>query len=120
MPHQPEGLDVLFSNLADDRSHDVLQVFVVGIRPESRRRVGRGDHEPILVYEVQDRKIVARPVAVRAEAMQAQDERDLLPRLQIARIIKEVGAAGLHLDNWSRVDDAIGSAVLIRTMEPRW
>src|SRR5262249_20284874 len=116
--HQPEGFDVLFPDLADDRGYDVLQVFVVSIRPESRRRVGRGDHEPVLVLVVQDWEIVALPIAVRAEAVQAQNKRDLLARLQVARIVKEVGAAGLHLDDGSWIDDTIGSAVLVRTMQP--
>jgi hypothetical protein len=30
MPDEPEGFDVVLADLIDDRSHDVLQVLIVG------------------------------------------------------------------------------------------
>ena len=84
-----------------------------------RRRVRRGDHQPVLVLVVHQREIVPLPVAVRAGAVQREDERHLLARLHVARVVEEVGPPRLHLDDVAFVDDAIRRTVLVGTVQPR-
>ena len=103
-PTSQNALMFSLAELRDDEVDDVLQVLVVGLGPRSRRRVRRGDDQTVLVLVVHEREIVALPVPVRTGAVEAEDERDLLAWLQIARIVEEVGAAGLHLDHVALVD----------------
>ena len=119
MPHQPERLDVFFADLLDDEVDDVLQVLVVHGRPRPRRGVWGGDDQPVFVLIVHDREIVALPVPVRAEAVQAEDEGDFLALLQVTWIIEKVGAAGLHLDHVSLIDYQGPCALAVWTMQIR-
>ncbi len=116
---KPERLDVLLADLIDERGDDILKVGVVDIRPHVRRGVGRGDDQPVFVHVVEEREIVALPVAVRPGAVNAEDESDLLARLEVARIVEEVGAAGLHFDHGSLIDFAVRRAVRVGTVQDR-
>ena len=51
--------------------------------------------------------------------MQTQNEGDFLALLQVARIVEEVGAAGLHLYYVSLVYDSGSSALAIGTVQVR-
>src|ERR1035441_3640034 len=84
-----------------------------------RGRVRRGDDQAVLVLVIHDRKIMALPIPVRACAVQTEDESNFLVRLQIARVIEKVGAAGLHLNDGSLVDYPVSGAVLVRTSQDR-
>src|SRR5215510_2311412 len=117
MAHQPESLDVLLADLLDDEVDDVLQVLVVGVSPHPRRRVRSGDDQTILVHIIQQREIMALPVPVRAGAVQAQNEGDLLALLQVARIIEEVGAARLHFDHVPLVDHCGARALTVGAVQ---
>src|SRR5262249_19070229 len=86
---EPERFDVLLSELVVHESDDVLEVLVVSGRPNGRRRIGRGNDQPVLVLVVDDREVVPLPVAVRATTVQAQHERDLFVALQIAWVIEK-------------------------------
>ena len=63
--HQPEGLDVPPGPIcpATTRVDDVPQVLVIGLGPHPRRRVRGGDHQTVLVLVVEEREVVALPVA---------------------------------------------------------
>src|SRR5581483_5543646 len=117
VPDQPERPDVLPANLLDDRIDDVLQVLVVVGRPRSRRRVRCSDHKAILVHVVHDREVVPLPVPVGAEAMKTEDEGDFLALLQVARIIEEIRAAGLHLDHGAGIYHPVSGAVFVGTVQ---
>ncbi len=90
---------------------------VVGLGPHPRRRVRRRDHQPVLVLVVDQREVVPLPVPVRAGAVEAEDERHLLARFQIARIVEEVGAPGLHLDHVALVDHHRRRALGVRAVK---
>ena len=51
--------------------------------------------------------------------MKAEDERDLLASLQIAWVVKEVGAACPGFDDGATVDDDLRGAAGIRAMQLR-
>ena len=72
-----------------------------------RGGIRRGDDETIFIHVIEQRKIVALPIAVRARAVNAEDEGDFFARLQVARIIQEVGPAGLHFDYRALVDHSV-------------
>jgi hypothetical protein len=78
---EPERFDVFLSELVVHERDDVLQVLVIGGRPDARRRIRRGNDQPVLVLVVDDREIVPLPVAVRAATVQAQHERHLFAAL---------------------------------------
>ena len=99
MPGQPERLDVLSADLLDDEVDDVLQVLVVGHGPDPRRGVRGCDDQAVFVYVIHQREIVTLPVSIRAGSVKAEHEGDLFSLLQVARVIKKVCAARLHLDN---------------------
>src|SRR5262245_20094304 len=120
MADEPERLDVLLAYLGFNRLDDVLQILIIRCGPHSGWRIWRGDYESILVFVIQQRKVVALPVAVRTAAVQAENERDLLSCLQIARVVEEVSAARLHLDNRPLIDHSIARTVLVRTMQKGW
>src|SRR4029453_4463023 len=117
MPNQPEPPDVLVADLVDDGVDDVLQVLVVGLGPGPRRGVRRGDDEAVLIFEIQHREIVALPVPPGAPAGQAQNERGLLVRLQVARVVEEIRATRLQLDHLAGVDDPVAAAILLGTVQ---
>src|SRR5262249_11311770 len=114
-----KGFDVVLADLPDHRGNNVLQIVVVGLRPYTGRRTGRGNHQTILFLVVQEGEIMPLPVCVGPCAMKAKDESDLLARLQIARIVEEVSTAGLHLHRWPRVNHPVRRAVLVRAVEKR-
>src|ERR1035438_9502316 len=82
-------------------------------------RVRRGDNQAVLVLVIHHREIVALPIPVGACTVQTEDEGNFLVRLQIARVIEKVSAAGLHLNDGSLVYHPVGSAVLVRTAQDR-
>ena len=84
MSHQPESLDVFASDLRDESIHDVLQIPIVFSRPDAARRERRCHNEAVLVDEVDKRKVVTLPVAIRPTAMQAENQRDLVTAFQVA------------------------------------
>ena len=51
--------------------------------------------------------------------MQREDEGHRLARFHVARVIEEIGAARLHLDDVAFVDDAVGWAVGVGTVQSR-
>ena len=116
MPGKPERLDVLAPDRLDHRRDDVLEVAIVFGGPDAARRERRGDDEAVLVGVVEQWKVVALPVAVRAAAVEAQDERDLLASFQVAGIVEKVGAARLRLDDGAAAGDDVGRASLVGTM----
>src|SRR5215469_520270 len=84
-----------------------------------RRRVWRGDYKTVLIHVVKKREIVALPITVGTGAVNAKNEGDLLAWLEIARIVKEVGATRLHLDYRTLIDHAIRRAVGRRAVQDR-
>ena len=51
--------------------------------------------------------------------MEREHEGHRLARLHVARVVEEIGAARLHLDDVAFVDDAIGWAVGVGTVQSR-
>src|SRR5262245_34935316 len=119
MSREPERLHVLRADLIDDRRDDVLQVLVVFGGPDPARRKRRRDDETVLVLVVEDRKVVALPVAVRPGAVQAEYERHLLALLQIARVVEKVVAPGLRLDDRTAVGHHVAGTLRVRTVQRR-
>src|SRR5262249_33132538 len=119
VPDKPECFDVLSPKLVNHRSGNVLQICVIVSRPDSRRRIWRRDDQAILVFEIHDREVMTLPVSIRSGTIQAQNERDLLASFEIARILEEIGATGLHLDHRALVYDPVGWTVLVRAVKHR-
>jgi hypothetical protein len=113
---QPEGADVGAADLLDHVRDDVLQVLVVAGRPDPLRRERRRDHQPMLRHVVEQREVVALPVAVGAAAMEAEDERHRLAPLQVARVIEKVVASALRFDDRSAVGHDVTRTVLVGTV----
>ena len=116
---EPERLDVLLAELVEHEIDDVLQVLVVGCRPDARRRVRRGDDQSVLVLVVHDREVVPLPVAIRAAAVKAQHERHLFAAFQVARVVEKELAAGLRFNCGPLLDDRRPRAITVRTVERR-
>jgi hypothetical protein len=51
--------------------------------------------------------------------VKAEDEGDLLVRFQVARVVEEVRAAGLHFDHRPLVDHAVAGTIIVGTMQDR-
>ena len=71
---EPESFHVLLADLIDERGDDILQVLVVGRGPDARRRIRRGDDQAVFADVVEEREIVALPVAVGARAVNAENQ----------------------------------------------
>jgi hypothetical protein len=117
---QPERLDVLRPNLLVDEVDELSQMPVVVIRaPRSFHGRRRGDDEPVLILEVDERKVVPVPVAVHTCAMETEDERHGLAGLQIARIVEEERAIAFREHGVSAMSEEFVGAIGIETVEWR-
>src|SRR5918994_503805 len=103
MTDEPKRSDIVATDLLNHRQHDVLEVRVVLTSPNTTGREGRGEHEAMFGNVIDQRKVVTLPVAIRAAAVETQDEGHLLAWLQIARIVEEIGASGFCFDHRSAV-----------------
>jgi hypothetical protein len=106
---EPEGLDVVTPHRVDDHRYHVLQIGIVLLRPPARRGVRRGNDEAVLLFLLECREVAPLPGAARSAAMEAEDERHLLPCLQVARVIEQERPAGLGFGDLLGAGGACGA-----------